>query len=122
MPRGEPQNEWTEARKGAKTMINTTKSMENTSTALAGKCGETLKNMNRLLADAGCAGCRRIETMLPLVPGSRDDVIFVGLNGVGFYFMRGQRVQMPEPLLEILQNTGVLGDRAHGDGGKNAGR
>ena len=47
MPRGEPQNEWTEARKGAKTMINTTKSMENTSTALAGKCGETLKNMNR---------------------------------------------------------------------------
>lgn len=44
-------------------MINTTKSMENTSTALAGKCGETLKNMNRLLADAGM---RR-------VPPHRDD-------------------------------------------------
>ena len=87
---------------------NTTQTIERASSALAGKCETTMKNMDKLLAQAGCAGCKKERVTLPLVPGSRDDVVFVGLNGVSFYFMRGRSVEMPLPLMEILRNTGNL--------------
>ena len=66
------------------------------------------KNMDALLAKAGCAGAKKEKVFLPLAHGSRDDVQFVGLNGVSFYFMRGQTVEMAQPLAEILRNTGNL--------------
>jgi len=87
---------------------NTTQTIERASSALAGKCEATMKNMDKLLSQAGCAGCKKERVTLPLVPGSRDDVVFVGLNGVSFYFMRGKAVEMPEPLAQILRNTGNL--------------
>lgn len=87
---------------------NTTKTIERASGALLGKCKATEKNMDKLLAQAGCAGCEKEKVTLPLIPGSKDDVVFVGLNGVSFYFMRGRSVEMPEPLAEILRNTGNL--------------
>lgn len=88
--------------------MNTTKTIERTSSALAGKCEMTEKNMDKLMAQAGCAGCRKEKVLLPLVPGSKDDVQYVGLNGVDFYFMRGRSVEMPAPIAEILRNTGNL--------------
>ncbi len=87
---------------------NTTRTIERTSSALAAKCEMTEKNMDKLLAQAGCAGCKKEKVLLPLVPGSKDDVQYVGLNGVDFYFLRGRSVEMPEPLKEILLNTGNL--------------
>lgn len=87
---------------------NTTKTIERASSALAAKCEMTEKNMDKLMAQAGCSGCKKERVMLPLVPGSKDDVQFVGLNGVSFYFMRGRSVEMPVPLAEILRNTGCL--------------
>ena len=88
--------------------MNTTQTIERASSALAAKCAMTAKNMDKLLAQAGCAGCRKEKVTLPLVPGSKDDVLYVGLNGVDFYFMRGRSVEMPAPLKEILVNTGHL--------------
>ena len=88
--------------------INTSKTLERTSTVLGAKCEETEKNMPALMAEAGCAEYKAVTTSIPMIPGSRDDVVFVGLNGVRFYFMRGRTVKMPEPLLEILKNTGVV--------------
>ena len=87
---------------------NTTKTIERASSALRGKCEETQKNMDRLLAQAGCPDAEKVHVTLPLLPGSRDDVVFVGLNGVSFYFMRGRQVEMPAPIAEILRNTGHL--------------
>jgi len=87
---------------------NTTQTIERASSALFSKCEETKKNMDKLLAQAGCGGCAKEKVMLPLMPGSKDDVLFVGLNGVSFYFMRGQTVEMAAPLAEILRNTGNL--------------
>ena len=87
---------------------NTTKTIERASSALHGKCEATKKNMNALLARAGCAGAKKEKVTLPLIPGSRDDVVFVGLNGVSFYFLRGRSVEMAAPLAEILRNTGNL--------------
>ena len=88
--------------------MNTTASMERTSTALKGKCEQTIKNMKRLMAEAGCAKYDVIPVAIPNVPGSKDDVVFVGLNGVGFHVLRGQSVYMPAPLHEILKNAGEL--------------
>lgn len=87
---------------------NTTKTIERASSVLAGRCEATQQNMDRLLAQAGCREEKKEQVMLPLVPGSRDDVVFVGLNGVSFYFMRGRSYEMAQPLAEILRNTGHL--------------
>ena len=88
--------------------MNTTQTIERASSALSDKCEATRKNMDKLLSQAGCADCSREKVTIPLTPGCRDDVLFVGLNGVSFYFMRGQSVEMPAPLAEILRNTGNL--------------
>ena len=88
--------------------MNTTQTIERASSALAAKCEMTEKNMEKLLMQAGCGGCKKEKVMLPLVPGSKDDVQYIGLNGVDFYFLRGRSVEMPEPLAEILKNTGHL--------------
>jgi len=72
------------------------------------KCEETMRNMDQLLARAGCSGAKKETVTLPLIPGSRDDVVFVGLNGVSFYFLRGRSLEMAAPLAEILRNTGNL--------------
>ena len=88
--------------------INTTKTLEKTSTVLSGKCDATRKNMERLMREAGCPGAKLEKVMIPQIPGCKDDVVFVGLNGVSFYFMRGQMVEMAEPLAEILRSTGNL--------------
>ncbi len=89
-------------------MINTTRTMERTSTVLSEACAKTLEQMKRRMAEAGCPEYETVHTVIPLTPGSRDDVAFVGLNGVGFHFMRGQAVDLPVPLANILKNAGEL--------------
>lgn len=88
--------------------INTTTSIAKASTVLLGKCEETKENMKRMMADAGCPTYKTVKTMIPLIPGSGDDVVSVGLNGVMFHFMRGKAVDVPEPLLEILSNCYIV--------------
>lgn len=88
--------------------INTTSSIAKASTVQLGKCEKTQKNMKQLMRDAGCETYKTVKTMIPLIPGSGDDVAFVGLNGVGFYFLRGKTVDVPEPLVEILTNCGLV--------------
>lgn len=88
--------------------INTTSSINKASTALGAKCEKTKENMKQMMADAGCATYKTVKTLIPLIPGSGDDVVSVGLNGVMFYFMRGKAVDVPEPLLEILTNCGIV--------------
>lgn len=88
--------------------MNTTKTIERTSTVLGGRCEETAKNMKRLMAQAGAGEYKSVRTMIPQIPGSKDDVVFVGLNGVKFYFMRGRSQEIPEPLVQVLNNCAVI--------------
>ena len=88
--------------------MNTTQSMERTSTVLSGKCEQTIREMKRMMAEAGCAQYESEKITIPNIPGCKDDVVFVGLNGVGFHFLRGQEIDMPGPLCEILRNTGTI--------------
>ena len=88
--------------------INTTQTVEKTSSALLSKCDATKKNMDRLMKQAGVENGAKKKVFLPLIPGCKDDVVFVGLNGVGFYFLRGTVVQMPEAVEKILRDTGHL--------------
>ena len=87
---------------------NTTRTIDKASSALGARGEATQKNMDKLAAQAGCSGCTMEKVTLPLAPGSSDDVVFVGLNGADFYFMRGRQVEMPAPIAEILRNTGNL--------------
>ncbi|MBR5560166.1 MAG: hypothetical protein IKU73_01990 [Clostridia bacterium] len=89
--------------------INTTKTLEKTSNVLGSKCDATQKNMEKLMREAGCCGAALEKVTIPQIPGCKDDVVFAGLNGVSFYFMRGKCVQMPAPVKEILRNAGVIG-------------
>lgn len=88
--------------------INTTSSVVKASTVLLGKCEKTKEDMKQLMRNAGCETYKNVKTMIPLIPGSGDDVAFVGLNGVGFYFLRGKTVDVPEPLVEIMTNCGMI--------------
>lgn len=88
--------------------MNTTKTIERTSTVLGGRCEETAKNMKRLMAQAGAGEYKSVRTMIPQIPGNKDDVVFVGLNGVKFYFMRGRSQEIPEPLVQVLSNCAVI--------------
>jgi len=88
--------------------INTTKTLEKTSTVLSTRCDMTQKNMEKLMREAGCAGAKLEKVTIPSIPGMRDDVVFAGLNGAGFYFLRGRSVLMPAPVKEILKNSGVI--------------
>ena len=87
---------------------NTTTTMKKTSVVLAGKCAKTQASLKKLMSDAGCADGEILKVNLPLAPGSRDDVVFAGLNGVSFYFMRGTICEMPAAVLEILKNCGEM--------------
>ena len=88
--------------------INTTATMKKTSAMLSGKCKKTQENLKKLMADAGCADGEVVKVSLPLAPRSRDDVVFAGLNGVSFYFMRGMVCEMPAAVVEILKNCGEM--------------
>ena len=88
--------------------INTTATMKKTSAMLSGKCKKTQENLKKLMADAGCADGEVVKVSLPLAPGSRDDVVFAGLNGVSFYFKRGETVELAEPLVELMENCKEL--------------
>ena len=89
--------------------INTTSTMEKTSTALGGKCEATLKNMKVLLAKAGVDGdYKSTKVLIPRTVNSGDDVLYIGLNGIGFWYKLNTTVNMPDPLLEIMQNSGIL--------------
>ena len=88
--------------------INTTATMKKTSAMLSGKCRKTQENMKKMMADAGCVGGEMVKASLPLAPGNRDDVVFVGLNGVNFYFMRGKVCEMPVAVMEILKSCGEM--------------
>ena len=88
---------------------NTTKTIKRTSTVLGGKCDATKENMKKLIRQAGCAANTAMEKVtIPLHPGDKDDVVFVGLNGADFYFKRGEPVEMPKPVADILRNARVM--------------
>lgn len=90
---------------------NTSTSIKRTSVMLGYECEKTKKNITKLLTNAGVKDAAKVEmvkTMLPLIPGSEDDVEFVGLNGISFYFKRGEAIDLPKPIFEILHNAGKI--------------
>lgn len=92
---------------------NTTKTVKLASTALGAKVEQTIKDMDTRLRAAGVKGAiRRVRVPIDRGTDAKDDVIFIGLNGQKFYFMRGMYVDMPLALLEIAVNAGYV-DRIH---------
>jgi len=86
----------------------TTNNVGKASNVLGERCKKTTENMKAKMERAGCKEYKTQRVLLPRARDDSDDVITVGLNGEMFYFLRGQSVNMPEPLCEILTNTGMI--------------
>lgn len=88
---------------------NTTTSIQKASTVLAKACEETQKNMSKTVKKIyGDAAPKTIKVDVPFLPGVKDDVLFVGLNGHKFYFKRGEKAEMPQDVYQILKDTRQL--------------
>ena len=86
--------------------INTTTSIKRASTVLGKRCEETKKNMATLAKKVyGKATVEMEEVSIPNIPGMKDDVLFAAVNGVKFYFMRGETVEMPKAIADVLRNS-----------------
>lgn len=93
------------------TKTNTSKSVNKLSEAMAEALEYTQKNMTKLLTKAGvknAANVEKVKTYIPMIPGSKDDVEFVGMNGMPFYFKRGESIDLPKPLFDILHDCGRI--------------
>ena len=88
--------------------LNTTKSINRASTVLKDRCDKTEKDMKKLCAEAGFPEAKMVKTKIPNIPGLKDDVVFVGINGTKFYFLRGATVNVPEPVLTVMEQAGIL--------------
>lgn len=88
---------------------NTTKSMNKASTALGDKCAQTKANMSALAKRIYGKAAPKMEMItIPAYPGTNDDVVFAGLNGVRFYFLRGDTLEVPSAVAEVLRNAGEI--------------
>ena len=86
--------------------INTTTSIKRASTVLGKRCEDTKKNMAALAKKVyGKAAVEMEKVSIPNIPGMKDDVLFAAVNGVKFYFMRGETVDMPKAVAEVLRNA-----------------
>lgn len=89
--------------------INTTTSITKASTALGDKCEATKKNMDKLAKELYKDGEVKMENVnVPHIPGLKDDVIFAQVNGVQFWFKRGDKVKMPVAVAEMLRDCGQI--------------
>lgn len=86
----------------------TTGNMNKASNVLGKRCQDTEKNMKAKMKRAGCEEYKTVRVTIARPYDSGDDVLTIGLNGELFYFMRGTTVNMPEPLQEIMINTGTV--------------
>ena len=90
-------------------MINTTATSKKASTVLAPKCEYTKQNMKRLMTQAGFKTYETVPTIFSAYASSAgDDVVYMGINGVGFYFMRGVDIDLPVPLREFAKQNKLL--------------
>lgn len=86
--------------------INTTSSIRYASTVLGKRCEETKKNMSALAKKVyGKTPVEMEKVSIPNIPGMKDDVLFAAVNGVKFYFMRGDTVEMPKAIADVLRNA-----------------
>ena len=86
--------------------LNTTTSIKRASTVLGKRCEDTKKNMAALAKKVyGKAAVEMEKVAIPNIPGMKDDVLFAAVNGVKFYFMRGDTVEMPKAIADVLRGA-----------------
>lgn len=52
-----------------------------------------------------------VTIFLPRATGNEENYLFVALNGKGYTIMRGQQVQVPKPIAEIVAESERQRDR-----------
>ena len=62
---------------------------------------------SNLQIEQACGAISRQPVRLPLIKNG-DEVVEVGYNGKMFLIRRGEQVNLPLPLLEILEHAGIV--------------
>lgn len=55
-----------------------------------------------------------VSVLLPKATGREENFVFVGLNGKGYKILRGQTVQVPRPVYDILTESERAEERQAG--------
>ena len=84
------------------------KNIKKASNVLMEKIQRTEAEMKKKMARAGVEEYKTVKVMVPKTINEGDDVLMIGLNGEPFHFLRGKTVNMPEPLVMIMENTGIM--------------
>ena len=50
----------------------------------------------------------RVKVRLPILPDAQDAEVFCGVNGKTFRIKRGETVEVPESVREVLENCGYI--------------
>lgn len=58
-------------------------------------------------AGAYLAGCKRVAVRIPSGESPDDRVLEVGYNGTMFLLRRGETLEVPEPIYEVLRDAGL---------------
>ncbi|MBE5780243.1 MAG: hypothetical protein E7328_00250 [Clostridiales bacterium] len=81
--------------------VNTTKNIDKKPLtdveidSMSAQCGELLHKYPKT------------RVRIPVVPGE-GDVVECGINGYNFIIKRGATVELPEPVVELLSNAGIV--------------
>lgn len=84
--------------------LNTSKTINTASYAYAAELEDTRKNLKVKCQKLGIDMKDVEKVRIPRVAGSGDDVVVVFLNGVSFYFLRGELYSLPPAIVAILEN------------------
>lgn len=83
--------------------VNTTDNLNEKPSALSDQAIEQeLNKADTLLKDFPA-----VTVMVPQESGSEDNEVFVHYNGLNIRFARNEKVQLREPIVEILEQAGM---------------
>lgn len=86
----------------AKTKVNTTDNIKD-------KPATTDADLDRMATKTGeeLSGQPRQKVRIPMIPGG-DDCVECCINGYNYMIKRGVSVELPESVVELLANAGIV--------------
>lgn len=59
-------------------------------------------------SQARVRGEKRVKIRLPILPEKADNEVFCGVNGQNYRIKRGETVEVPASIEEVLRNCGYI--------------
>lgn len=69
------------------------------------KTDTTIVNESSEAVEAKTPEVKKVKIKLPVLRGQKDQSVFVGVNDETYQIIRGQEVEVPEYVAEIIRNS-----------------